>query len=65
MYPRLPFNTTDLLYLSASDWSSFSALQSSGDLFQSGADLHIKISATNDLTLVNTQLTTLSASNFV
>jgi hypothetical protein len=57
------FQTNERLRLSAADWSSFSALQASHDLFQSGNNTVIEISASDMLTLVNTQVSQLSATN--
>jgi hypothetical protein len=57
------FETSERLRLSASDWSNFAALQASHDLFQSGANTVIEISASDMLTLVDTQVSQLSATN--
>ncbi len=57
------FETNERLRLSAADWTNFAALQASHDLFQSGANTIIEISATDMLTLVNTQVAELSATN--
>jgi len=57
------FEANERLRLSVADWSSFAALQASGDLFQSNNNVVIEISATNMLTLVNTQVSELSATD--
>ena len=57
------FEANERLRLSLTDWSNFTALQNSGDLFQSGANAVIEISPANMLTLVNTQVSELSATN--
>ena len=57
------FEANERLRLSAADWTSFAALQVSNDLFQSGNNAVIEISATDMLTLVNTQVSELSATN--
>jgi hypothetical protein len=57
------FEANERLRLSLTDWSNFTALQNSGDLFQSGANAIIEISPTNMLTLVNTQVSELSTTN--
>jgi len=57
------FEANERLRLSLDDWTNFAALQASGDLFQSGNNAVIEISATDMLTLVNTQVSELSATN--
>ena len=59
------FEPTERLRLSAADWTNFAALQTSGDLFSSanGNNTVIEISATDMLTLVDTQVSQLSATN--
>ena len=57
------FEANERLRLSIADWSNFAALQASGDLFQSNNNVVIEISATNMLTLVNTQVSELSATD--
>jgi hypothetical protein len=57
------FETNERLRLSASDWSDFGALQASHDLFQSGTNTIIEISASDMLTPVDTQVSQLSATN--
>ena len=59
------FGSTDVIHLSASDWSSFAALQSSGDLQQSGANAVITLNAANSITLVDTSVAGLNPSEFV
>ena len=58
------FNATDVLHLSAMDWSSFAALQASGNLFQSGADAIIKLDANNSITLLGVQASSLTIGEF-
>ena len=55
------YNSTDLLTLSAADWASYSALLASGDLKQSGANTIISTDASNLITLLNVQATSLTA----
>jgi hypothetical protein len=57
------FETNERLRLSLDDWTNFASLQASGDLFQSGNNAVIEISATDMLTLVDTQVSQLSATN--
>ena len=57
------FETNERLRLSLDDWTNFAALQASGDLFQSGNNAVIEINATDMLTLVDTQVSQLSATN--
>ena len=59
------FNSTDTLHLSVADWTSYSALLSSGDLMQSGADTVIRLDASNTLTLTGVQAANLTAAQFV
>jgi hypothetical protein len=58
------FNSTDVIHLSASDWANFSALKASGDLFQSGADATIKLDASNSITLLGVQASSLTTAEF-
>jgi hypothetical protein len=58
------FATSDQLHLSAADWSSFAALHSSGDLFQSGADAMIRFDAADTITLKGVNASTLTAAQF-
>ena len=58
------FNSSDVLNLNTADWSSFSALQSSGDLTQSGPNAEIRLDASDTITLVNVQASTLTTSQF-
>ncbi len=58
------FNATDVLHLSAIDWTSFAALQSSGNLFQSGADALIRLDANNSITLLGVQASSLTIGEF-
>ena len=58
------FDGSDLLNLNAADWTSFSALQTSGDLSQSGADAMIRFDAHDAITLTNVQVSTLTAAQF-
>jgi hypothetical protein len=56
------FEPNERLRLSAADWTNFAALQASHDMFQSGNNVVIEIGA-DTLTLVNTQISELSATN--
>jgi hypothetical protein len=58
------FAASDQLHLSAKDWSSFAALQSSHDLVQSGADTVIRLDAADSITLKGVQASTLTAAQF-
>jgi hypothetical protein len=58
------FDIGDVLHLSAADWSSFAALQGSGDLYQAGADTKIALDNNNVITLSGVQASTLAAVNF-
>ena len=58
------FNATDVLHLSALDWTSFAALTGSGALAQSGADAVIKVDANNSITLLGVQAASLVAGEF-
>ncbi len=58
------FNATDVLHLSATDWTSFAALKASGGLFQSGADAIVKLDANNSITLLGVQASSLISGEF-
>ena len=58
------FASSDVIHLSASDWTSFAALKSSGGLKQSGANTLISLDAANTVTLLNVQASTLSQAQF-
>ena len=57
------FEANERLRLSVDDWTNFAALQASHDMFQLQNNVVIEISATDILTLVNTQLSEFSATN--
>jgi hypothetical protein len=58
------FNSTDGLVFSKNDWASFSALQQSGDLFDSNGNAVIRLDANDSVTLTGVQVASLSASQF-
>jgi hypothetical protein len=58
------FAMSDVINLSASDWSSFAALQASPDLQQSGANTLITLDAADTITLINVTASTLTAAQF-
>ncbi len=58
------FAATDKLRLSASDWSSYSALIASGALAQHGADAVITRDGADSITLVGVQASSLTAAQF-
>ncbi len=58
------FNLSDVVHLSLADWANFSALQSSGDLTQSGANTLITLDAADTITLVNVKASTLTSTQF-
>ena len=58
------FQLSDVVHLSALDWTSFTALQNSGDLKQSGANTLIAIDANDTITLANVQVSSLTTSQF-
>jgi hypothetical protein len=60
------FGTGDVLQLSAQDWTSFAALQQSGDLQEtnSGAAI-LKLDANDQITLTGVQASSLTAAQFV
>jgi hypothetical protein len=59
------FSSSDVIRLSAKDWSSFSVLQSSGDLWQTGANTLIALDASDTITLANVTKSTLTSAQFV
>jgi hypothetical protein len=56
------FNSTDTMTFSASDFANFQALQQ--HMSQSGANTVITLDASDTITLVNVQPSSLTASNF-
>jgi hypothetical protein len=58
------FNATDVLKFSATDWTSFAALQSSGDLHDSNGNAVIQFDANNSVTLTGVKSASLTASEF-
>jgi len=58
------FASSDSIGLSKTDWTSFSALQASHDMTQSGADTIVRLDASDTLTLKSVQMSTLTASQF-
>jgi hypothetical protein len=58
------FGMGDVINLSASDWSSFAALQASHDLQQSGANTLITLDAADTITLLNVNASTLTSAQF-
>ena len=58
------FNSSDVLTFSESDWSSFSALLSSGNITQSGANTIIRLDASDSVTLYNVTMSSISPSQF-
>jgi hypothetical protein len=58
------FESDDAIYLSAQDWSSFDALTTSGDLTQSNGNAVIKLDASDQITLVGVQASSLTSAQF-
>ena len=58
------FDASDGLHLATADWASFSALQSSGDLTQVGANTVLRLDASDAITLTGVTASTLNAANF-
>ena len=52
------------MHLATADWASFSALQSSGDLTQVGANTVLRLDASDAITLTGVTASTLNAANF-
>jgi hypothetical protein len=56
---------SDVIHLSAQDWTSFDALKASGDLTQSaGGDAILKLDAADQITLTGVQAASLTAAQF-
>ena len=58
------FASTDVIHLSAQDWVSFNALKTSGELTEVNNNAVIKLDASDQITLVGVQSSTLTAAQF-
>ena len=60
------FASSDTIHLSAADWASFAVLQNSGDITElSSGNAIIRLDATDQITLVGVQKSSLTAGQFV